>query len=192
MAAGLLILRVVLGLTMSVHGAQKALGWFGGNGLKALATGMGNRGFRPGWLFAGLVGGAELGGGMFFAAGLLTPFTVGVLVATMVVAIVTAHWKNGFFNGKRGYEYNLVLIAGFVAIGFTGAGAWSLDGALGWELGGYSWGIFATALGMAGAGAALLVRRAVPEPAAAAAAAAAAATTPTLATTPASGGGTAA
>ena len=34
MNTGLLILRVVLGLTLAAHGGQKLFGWFGGPGLK--------------------------------------------------------------------------------------------------------------------------------------------------------------
>ena len=39
MSAGLLILRLVVGLTLAVHGTQKLFGWFGGPGLTGLTQG---------------------------------------------------------------------------------------------------------------------------------------------------------
>ena len=39
MAYGILLLRVVLGLTMAGHGAQKLFGWWGGPGLRGVGQG---------------------------------------------------------------------------------------------------------------------------------------------------------
>jgi putative oxidoreductase len=44
MDAGFLIARVVLGLAISAHGAQKLLGWFGGYGPKGARDFKGRRG----------------------------------------------------------------------------------------------------------------------------------------------------
>ena len=41
MEFGLLLLRVVLGLTLAAHGAQKLFGWFGGYGLDGTGGFMG-------------------------------------------------------------------------------------------------------------------------------------------------------
>lgn len=51
---GVLIARLVFGLTLSAHGAQKLFGWFGGNSLTATGGFFEQLGFRPGRLFAGL------------------------------------------------------------------------------------------------------------------------------------------
>ena len=48
MDAGLLIVRLVVGLTMAAHGAQKLFGWFGGYGLTGTGNFMEQLGFRPG------------------------------------------------------------------------------------------------------------------------------------------------
>jgi len=46
MAYGLLLIRVVFGLTMAAHGAQKLFGWFGGPGLDGTAGMLGKLRFR--------------------------------------------------------------------------------------------------------------------------------------------------
>jgi putative oxidoreductase len=61
------------------------------------------------------------------------------LIAVMIAAVLTVHRPNGFFVSDNGYEYNLVLGAALFALAGIGAGAWSLDGALGIELAGSGW-----------------------------------------------------
>jgi putative oxidoreductase len=56
MAYGLLLLRVIAGLTIAAHGAQKLFGWFGGGGLKGTAESFDSLGFRPAALMALLAG----------------------------------------------------------------------------------------------------------------------------------------
>lgn len=65
MSLGLLILRVVVGLTLAAHGTQKLFGWFGGYGLTGTGQFFEQLGFRPGRLQAALAGGAELLAGLF-------------------------------------------------------------------------------------------------------------------------------
>jgi putative oxidoreductase len=38
LSLGLLILRLVAGLTLAIHGAEKLFGWFGGAGFVVLST----------------------------------------------------------------------------------------------------------------------------------------------------------
>ena len=52
----------------------------------------------------------------------------------MLVAIATVHWVNGFWNTKRGYEFNLTLVGAVAALALTGPGTYSLDAALGIHL----------------------------------------------------------
>jgi putative oxidoreductase len=51
----------------------------------------------------------------------------------MVTAITVVHWSNGFFNGKGGIEFPLVLLAVAVAVAATGPGRFSIDRAIGWD-----------------------------------------------------------
>ena len=70
---GFLIARVMIGLLMAAHGAQKLFGWFGGHGLKATGEFMGQLGFRPARLFATSAALGELASGVLIAVGLLGP-----------------------------------------------------------------------------------------------------------------------
>jgi putative oxidoreductase len=128
---GLLLLRLVAGLTIAAHGAQKLFGWFGGPGFSG-AKGMQERmGLKPPVLWASLVILGELGGGLSLALGLLTPLGAAGVLGAMVMAIVKAHWKNGFWNSKRGLEFPLQLLGAAVTIGFTGPGSYALDALFG-------------------------------------------------------------
>ena len=127
----LLIMRVVLGLTFMAHGSQKLFGWFGGSGIKGTTNTMGKLGVAHPVALAWTSALSEFGGGLLVLLGLLTPLAAGLIVSVMLVAIVTVHGKNGFFNGNRGYEFNLNLIALAVALMLMGAGMISLDYQLG-------------------------------------------------------------
>jgi putative oxidoreductase len=162
MSIGLLILRLVVGLTLAAHGAQKLFGWFGGYGVAGTGQFMEQLGFKPGWLYAAQAGLAELLGGLFLAAGFLTPAAAAALGAVMLVAAVTAHIKKGFFAHNGGYEYTLVLGAAAVALAFTGPGALSLDQALGISLSGETWGLAALIASLIGGAMPLLARKTGP------------------------------
>lgn len=148
---GLLLLRLVVGLTFAGHGAQKIFGWFGGYGPSGTGQWLESMGFRPGRRYALAVGYAELLGGLLFAAGLLTPLAAALIVAVMVVAVATVHWKNGFWNTAGGYEYNLVLVAAVLSVVLAGPGAFSVDRVAGLELHGWTWALGAALVGLAGA-----------------------------------------
>lgn len=150
MDLALLVLRLVVGLLFAAHGAQKLFGVLGGGGLEGTAGMFDSIGLRPGWLQARAAGTAELVGGLLIALGLFTPFAAAALIAVMVAAIVTVHAPNGIWNTNQGYEFNLVLIAAVFALAGIGAGAWSLDNALGFDLHGTIWAIAALAAGIIG------------------------------------------
>jgi putative oxidoreductase len=150
MDLAVLVLRLVVGLLFAAHGAQKLFGVLGGGGLEGTAGMFDNIGLRPGWLQARAAGTAELVGGLLIALGLFTPFAAAALIAVMVAAIVTVHAPNGIWNTNQGYEFNLVLIAAVFALAGIGAGAWSLDNALGFDLHGTIWAIAALAAGIIG------------------------------------------
>jgi putative oxidoreductase len=127
LSLALLILRVVGGLTLAAHGAQKLFGWFDGPGFTKLAQGFEKQGFKPAWLWVFLVILGEFGGGLSVAFGFLTPLGAAGMFSAMFMAIFKSHWKNGFWNSKRGLEFPLMLLTIGVAIGLAGPGSYALD-----------------------------------------------------------------
>ena len=130
MDAGLLMLRVVLGLVMAAHGAQKLFGWFGGYGLAGTGGFFESIGFRPGRFFAMAAGTSELVGGLLVALGLLGPLGPAMIVAIMIVAAATVHWQHGLFASNNGIELTLLYAVGAAAIALIGNGAYSLATAI--------------------------------------------------------------
>jgi len=152
LSTGLLIARIVFGLTWSAHGAQKLFGWFGGYGLKATGEFFVQLGFRP--MHATIAAATEVIGGLLIAFGFLGPIGPALLLSVMIVAALSVHWSNGFFAMSNGIELPLLYAAVALVLAFTGPGLFSLDTLLGIE-----WlsapGIAAAALGAGILGAAL-------------------------------------
>jgi putative oxidoreductase len=153
MDTGLLLLRIVIGLTLLAHGAQKF------SGLDAVATAFEGLGIVPGRRSAILAALAETGGGLLLALGLATPAAASVVFGVMLVAGVSAHLKQGFFLTKGGYEYTLVLGLAGLSVAFTGPGRFSVDALFGLDLGGLHWGLLALGAGVVGGGIQLATRR---------------------------------
>jgi putative oxidoreductase len=153
---GLLILRLVLGLTLAAHGYNK---FFGGGRIPGTARWFESIGMKPGKFHAVLAATTEMSAGLGLAAGLLTPIPAAGFVSLMLVAGWTVHRSNGFFIVKEGWEYNLVLAVSAVAVATVGAGRLSLD----WLIFGHNWldgwaGLLLSALlGLAGAIGQLLI-----------------------------------
>jgi len=129
------ILRLVLGVVFFAHGAQKALGWFGGYGFS------GTMGFFTQVMhipapFAFLAICAEFLGGIGLLLGLLGRVAAFGIACNMVVAVAMVHRHFGFFvnwSGTQkgeGFEYHLLTLAVALAIIIKGSGAFSIDRAL--------------------------------------------------------------
>ena len=158
MDTGLLVLRVVVGLILAGHGAQKLFGWFGGGGLGSTAWFFRSVGYRPPRVMAGFAGSAELAGGAALAIGLGTPVAAAAVIGTMLNAMVAVHKGHGLWAIDGGYEYPLVMATVAAALGFTGAGTASLDAFLGLGGGSVASGVFAVALGLVAGSGVLLTR----------------------------------
>jgi putative oxidoreductase len=150
MVFGVLLLRVVMGLVMAGHGAQKLFGWFGGDGINGTASFVESLGWRPGRTFALLLGAGEFFGGLAFVLGFLTPFAAAVLIAGLATAAWAVHRPNGLWNSAGGFEYHLVLISAALAVAWTGPGRVSLDSLFGWTIAGNLGGLLALVLGVLG------------------------------------------
>jgi putative oxidoreductase len=164
MKLGRLIARIVIGGLFVGHGTQKWFGWFDGPGLDAAGGMMESLGMRPGRRNALAASATETIGGAMIVAGAFTPAAATMLIATMITAIRTAHFKNGIWSSNGGYEYNLVLIAGLLALVDGGPGDFSVDGVLGSGETGPGWALVALAAGAAGSTLAMVAgKRAEPE-----------------------------
>lgn len=127
-----LILRVGLGVVMFAHGAQKLLGWFGGNGFEG-TLGFFTQEMGLPWLVAFLVIIGESLGSVGLIVGFLTRFTAASFIVIMLGAIATVHWPYGFYMNwfglqqGEGFEYHLLVIAISAALVVIGGGKWSVD-----------------------------------------------------------------
>ncbi|NIO15561.1 MAG: DoxX family membrane protein [Deltaproteobacteria bacterium] len=130
-----LFLRILLGVVMFPHGAQKALGWYGGGGFSGTMGFFTTKMGIP-YVLALLVIAAEFLGSLGLIAGLLTRVAAFGIFSVMVGAIYLVHWKIGFFmnwfgkNPGEGYEYHLLAIAIALALMIKGGGALSVDRAI--------------------------------------------------------------
>lgn len=131
LSSGMLILRLIVGLVMAAHGAQKLFGWFGGYGLTGTGEFMVQLGFRQGRLFATAAALSEAAGGLLVALGFLGPVGPALIISVMLVAAVTVHWKNGLFATANGIELPLLFGAAATAIALIGPGRYSLDAVFG-------------------------------------------------------------
>ena len=116
--AGLLVLRVVVGVIMAAHGLLDSLG-------------------VPAPGFMGyVVTFAELGGGILLILGLLTRLAAVVLTVDLLVALLLVKVRVGLIaeeGAGAGAELDLALIAGLVALLLMGAGTLSVDRLIGLE-----------------------------------------------------------
>ncbi|MHB1016956.1 MAG: DoxX family protein [Coriobacteriia bacterium] len=128
---GLLVIRLVFGLTFAAHGTQKLFGWFGGYGIEGTGGYFESIGIKPGKPMAALAGLGEVAGGLLLALGLFVPVAAFLMVATMLVAIVTVTGKNGYWNTSEGYEYGVAVMAVAVGVALTGPGGYALEKFLG-------------------------------------------------------------
>jgi len=126
------IVRIVLGVVFFAHGAQKALGWFGGAGLQSTVRVFREQLRIPAPL-ALLSVAAEFLGGLGLIVGLLSRIAALGIAVVMIVALVAVHGKFGFFMNwygeKQGHgiEYHILVLALALAVMVKGAGAFSLD-----------------------------------------------------------------
>ena len=128
------LLRMALGAVFVAHGAQKLFAVWGGPGLGGTASYVGSLGLSPAYPLALLLAVTEFGGGLLLILGALVRWVSLALAIAMAIAIWKVHLANGFFlnwtnapGRGHGIEYNVVLMAGLLALALTGAGALSFD-----------------------------------------------------------------
>lgn len=126
-----LVLRLTLAVVMFPHGAQKALGWFGGYGLRGTLDFLRKSGVASPVAVLAIM--AEFLGPLGLAVGLLTRVAALGITGVMLGSILTVHRQHGFFMNwygnqqGEGFEYHILAIGLAVALVLSGGGVWSLD-----------------------------------------------------------------
>jgi putative oxidoreductase len=115
------IMRLIVGLLLACHGAQKVLGWFAKPGQTAQSLDMTMT--IGGWI--------ELICGLLIAIGLLTRPAAFLASGMMAVAYFMAHASGGFFPIVNRGELAVVYAWLFFFIFFYGPGRLSIDAMLG-------------------------------------------------------------
>ena len=146
----LLVVRVFFGLSLAYHGYNKV---FGPGGLEGTARWFGSIGMKwPIWQ-ARIAAATEIGSGLLLAVGLATPLAGAGFIGIMLVAIVVAHWANGFFVFKpgQGWEYcaSIAVVAWVIAT--IGAGKYSIDHVIHKDVQNWTGALIAGLLGVGGA-----------------------------------------
>ena len=130
---GPFVARLALGLVLFPHGAQHALGWFGGYGFSGTLSWMtGTLGFPA--PLAALAIMTELVAPLALLVGAGGRVAAALLFVHMAFA-ASIHWSNGFFmnwfgalpKGEEGFEYHLLAMALALVVAIAGSGRFSLD-----------------------------------------------------------------
>jgi putative oxidoreductase len=130
----LTFLRLALFVAFIPHGAQKALGWFGGGGIAGTVHFFSGMGIPV--VLSYLAIAAEFLGAIALFFGFLSRVAAFGLACNMVVAVTLVHWQNGFFmnwfgnQAGEGWEYHLLALTVLLAVMVRGGGAWSCDRAI--------------------------------------------------------------
>lgn len=126
-----LVLRLGLAMAMFPHGAQKALGWFGGFGFEQ-TVGFFTQSGMPLPLTLAIIA-AEFLGPIALVAGFFTRWSGFGIGLVMTGAALMMHVQHGFFMNwmgqqkGEGVEYFVLAVTLAVALMIKGGGKWSAD-----------------------------------------------------------------
>jgi len=115
------LLRLVAGLTFSLHGFQKVFGFFGG---------MGHGSTAHFFSLLSMAGALESVGGILILLGLYTRPAAFILCGEMAVAYFRQHAPRGLWPIANGGELAVLYCFIFLLLVSSGAGPWSLDRAI--------------------------------------------------------------
>jgi putative oxidoreductase len=131
-----LVARLFLAVVIFPHGAQKLLGWFGGNGFEPTMTGLTTNAGLP-WIVALLVVIIEFFAPLFLVFGFLTRVAAFGIGAEFIGVVLKAHINNGFFmnwykqpNKGEGLEFFILLFGLVIVSLILGGGKASIDAAI--------------------------------------------------------------
>ncbi len=119
---------MAFGISIFAHGYNKI---FRTGGITNTAKWFAGVGMRSPKLQAKLAALTELSTGVTLVIGFSIPIATAALTALMIVAIVVAHRKNGYFifRPSQGWEYCAAILVVAAVIALLGPGRWSIDSA---------------------------------------------------------------
>ena len=126
-----LFIRIALGAVILPHGAQKVLGWFGGQGIEKTLQAFAAMGF-PAWA-AGCLMVVETLGAVLLILGFITRLWALGIGVSISICMYLNHLQHGFFMNwfgtqkGEGFEYHLLVIGICVALLIRGGGMISVD-----------------------------------------------------------------
>lgn len=129
------IIRLTLALVILPHGAQKALGIFGGYGFEGTMGYFTDAMHLP-YLLGLIVIVTEFLGAISIALGFATRIWSALMICLFLGIIYTSHWETGFFmdwsgeNPKpnfEGFEYHLLVLGMSASLILSGSGRYSID-----------------------------------------------------------------
>jgi putative oxidoreductase len=126
------VMRIILGAVMFPHGAQKALGWFGGGGVSNTVHFFSSALGVPPPITLVVIG-IEFVGAVALILGVFTRVAAAAMGAVMLGAVAMVHAPNGFFmnwfgnQAGEGFEYHLLVLGMVAALVISGGGRASVD-----------------------------------------------------------------
>ncbi len=123
--------RLAVGGGIAAHGAQKALGWFGGPGPQGAAKIMDGFGFHPPERYAAIAAWTEIATGALIALGFGGPAGSSMLISFMIVTQGCVRLKYGFFAQPGSMEVPMLYAAVALSLVGTDYGNVSMDAMLG-------------------------------------------------------------
>lgn len=134
---GLFILRVTVGVLLTLHGLQKLFGIFNGPGIDGMTQILTESGYDQARTLAIAGGAVELVAGVMLIIGLATPVAAAGLLGLVGLGLTITLSGNESVpllgETTRGLEPAVLYAAGLCALVFTGPGRWSVDRRWGWS-----------------------------------------------------------
>ena len=116
----LLILRLILGGILIVHGYPKLRDW------KKNADWFQSIGFKPGWLWGTVAGLLEFFGGILLVLGWRTRLIALAFVLHFIVILIWMFSRRTPMSGQFGWEFDLVILGAMLTLLTVGGGMYSL------------------------------------------------------------------
>lgn len=141
-SAGILFLRLALGIVLTARGALILFNWWTGQGMGAYSDFLELRGLNflvSSDIWAWIIGLVQFVGGILLLFGLLTRLSALLNVIILLILLGVTEWGFGYFivlygmsttgsvDFQGGVEYSLMMAGACFALFLTGAGKYSLD-----------------------------------------------------------------